>query len=74
VTYKLELREEASRVFQQLDKSVQRRTPASPAGPPDAAGHVNSNVTRAVYRHLIADTVTRAPAAMDHALAGGKTA
>ncbi len=40
----------------------------------DAAGHVNSNVTRAVYRHLIADTVTKAPAAMDRALAGGNTA
>ncbi len=40
----------------------------------DAAGHVNSNVTRAVYRHLIADTVTKAPAAMDRALAGGSTA
>lgn len=48
---------------------------ASAAGVPvedlvDAAGHVNSNVTRAVYRHLIADTVTKAPAAMDRALAG----
>jgi len=40
----------------------------------DAAGHVNSNVTRAVYRHLIADTVTKAPAAMDRALAGGRIA
>lgn len=29
----------------------------------DAAGHVNPNVTRAVYRHVISDTVTRAPAA-----------
>ena len=37
----------------------------------DAAGHVNPNVTRAVYRHLISDTVTRAPAAMDQALAAG---
>lgn len=37
----------------------------------DAVGHVNPNVTRAVYRHLIADTVTKAPAAMDRALAGG---
>ncbi len=34
----------------------------------DAAGHVNSNVTRAVYRHQISDTVTRAPAALDQAL------
>ena len=40
----------------------------------DAVGHVNSNVTRAVYRHQIADTVTRAPAAMDRALAGESTA
>ena len=37
----------------------------------DAAGHVNANVTRAVYRHQISDTVTRAPAAMDRALAAG---
>jgi hypothetical protein len=37
----------------------------------DAAGHVNPNVTRAVYRHQISDTVTRAPAAMDRALAVG---
>jgi integrase len=36
----------------------------------DAAGHVNSNVTRAVYRHVISDTVTRAPAALDQALGG----
>jgi integrase len=35
----------------------------------DAAGHVNPNVTRAVYRHQISDTVTRASAAMDRALA-----
>ena len=34
----------------------------------DAAGHSNSNVTRAVYRHQISDTVTRAPAALDEAL------
>ena len=37
----------------------------------DAAGHVNANVTRAVYRHQISDTVTRAPAAIDQALAAG---
>jgi integrase len=37
----------------------------------DAAGHVNANVTRGVYRHVISDTVTRAPAAMDRALAAG---
>ena len=35
------------------------------------AGHVNPNVTRAVYRHMISDTVTRAPAALDQALAAG---
>lgn len=40
----------------------------------DAAGHSNSNVTRAVCRHLITDTVTKAPTAMDHALAGGRIA
>jgi len=37
----------------------------------DMAGHVNPNVTRAVYRHQISDTVTRAPAALDQALAAG---
>ena len=37
----------------------------------DMAGHVNPNVTRAVYRHVISDTVTRAPAALDQALAAG---
>jgi hypothetical protein len=37
----------------------------------DAAGHINSNVTRAVYGHQISDTVTRAPAALDQALAAG---
>ncbi len=37
----------------------------------DAAGHVNPNVTRAVYRHQISGTVTRAPAALDQALAAG---
>jgi site-specific recombinase XerD len=36
----------------------------------EAARHVNSNVTRAVYRHQISDTVTRAPAALDQALGG----
>ncbi len=40
----------------------------------DAAGHVNWNVMRAVYRHLITDTVTKAPTAMDRALAGGRIA
>jgi site-specific recombinase XerD len=37
----------------------------------DAMGHINANVTRAVYRHQISDTVARAPAAMDRALAAG---
>jgi integrase len=37
----------------------------------DAAGHVNANVTRATYRHQLSDTVRRAPAAMDRALAAG---
>jgi hypothetical protein len=37
----------------------------------EAAGHVNPNVTRAVYRHQISDTVTRAPAALDQTLAAG---
>jgi integrase len=37
----------------------------------DAAGHVNANVTRATYRHQLSDTVRRAPAAMDRALAVG---
>jgi integrase len=31
----------------------------------DAAGHVNSSVTRNVYRHQIADKVTKAATAMD---------
>jgi integrase len=31
----------------------------------DAAGHVNSSVTRNVYRHQMADQVTKAAAAMD---------
>jgi integrase len=31
----------------------------------DAAGHVNPTVTRAVYRHVIADKVTRTSEAMD---------
>ena len=31
----------------------------------DAAGHVNSNVTRTVYRHQIADTVSAAARTMD---------
>ena len=35
---------------------------------------LNSNVTRAVHRHQIADTVTRAPAAINRTVAGGCTA
>jgi integrase len=31
----------------------------------DAAGHVTSSVTRNVYRHQLADRLTKAPAAMD---------
>jgi hypothetical protein len=31
----------------------------------DAAGHVNSHVTRTVYRHQIADAVADAAGAMD---------
>jgi integrase len=37
----------------------------------DAAGHVDPNVTRAVYRHQISDTVARAPAALHRALTVG---
>jgi integrase len=39
----------------------------------DAAGHINSNVTRTVYRHQIADTVARAAAAMDQLFGTGST-
>ena len=38
----------------------------------DAAGHVTSSVTRNVYRHQIADKLTRAPAAMDGILRPGE--
>lgn len=37
----------------------------------DAAGHVNSTVTREVYRHQIADKVSRAAAAMDQIFGAG---
>jgi integrase len=37
----------------------------------DAAGHVNSTVTREVYRHQIADKVTRTSAAMDQIFGSG---
>jgi integrase len=38
----------------------------------DAAGHVTSSVTRNVYRHQLADKLTRAPAAMDAILRPGE--
>lgn len=38
----------------------------------DAAGHVNSSVTRNVYRHQLADKLTKAPAAMDAILHPGE--
>ncbi len=34
----------------------------------DAAGHVTSAVTQNVYRHQLADKLTKAPAAMDRIL------
>ncbi|WP_300610018.1 site-specific integrase [Trebonia sp.] len=37
----------------------------------DAAGHVNSGVTRTVYRHQIADKVAKAAAAMDDVFGTG---
>ena len=37
----------------------------------DAAGHIDSNVTRTVYRHSINDTVARASAAMDRIFGTG---
>jgi integrase len=37
----------------------------------DSVGHVNSTVTRTVYRHQIADTVARAAAAMDQIFGTG---
>jgi integrase len=37
----------------------------------DAAGHVNSSVTRTVYRHQIADKVTRVSEAMDRIFGSG---
>jgi hypothetical protein len=41
----------------------------------DAAGHSSSSVTRVVYRHVIADKLTKTGAAMDQLnLAGGGTA
>ena len=35
----------------------------------DMAGHKNSRITQTTYRHLISDTVARAPSAIDRALA-----
>ena len=37
----------------------------------DSVGHVNSVVTRTVYRHQISDTVARAAAAMDRIFGAG---
>ena len=37
----------------------------------DAAGHINSTVTKSTYRHQIADKVTRAAEAMDRILGSG---
>ena len=37
----------------------------------DSVGHVNSVVTRTVYRHQINDTVARAAAAMDRVFGTG---
>ena len=37
----------------------------------DAAGHVNSTITKTVYRHQIADVVTRAAQAMDGIFGSG---
>ena len=37
----------------------------------DAAGHINSNVTRTVYRHQISDKVARAAEAMDRVFGTG---
>ena len=36
----------------------------------DAAGHVNSTITRNVYRHQISDVVASAAAAMDDIFGG----
>jgi hypothetical protein len=38
----------------------------------DATGHINSTVTREVYRHQIADKVSRAAAAMDQVFGTGR--
>jgi len=37
----------------------------------DAAGHINSNITRGVYRHQIADKVARAATVMDQVFGTG---
>lgn len=37
----------------------------------DSVGHVNSNVTRRVYRHQIGNKVARAAAAMDRIFGTG---
>jgi integrase len=38
----------------------------------DATGHINSNVTRTVYRHQISDKVARAAVAMDQVFGTGR--
>jgi integrase len=38
----------------------------------DAAGHINSNVTKTVYRHVIADKITEAATVMDSIFPEGK--
>jgi integrase len=40
----------------------------------DAVGHINSKVTKAVYRHQIADTVAAAATAWDQIVPGEQTA
>jgi integrase len=37
----------------------------------DAVGHINSNVTRTVYRHALADVVSEAATVMDRLYPGG---
>jgi hypothetical protein len=42
------------------------------AGIADAAGHITSVVTRNVYRHQLADKLTKASAAMDRIFSPGQ--
>jgi len=37
----------------------------------DMAGHKDSRIAQTTYRHLISDTVARAPSAIDRGLAAG---